>query len=83
MADKTFTDFTLKTPLSGDFLVGCNEEGTEEYRTTVTGLLSSYVTSNSTVAVGASAVSNIVMITQDAYDALPTKDPSTLFFIVG
>jgi hypothetical protein len=41
------------------------------------------VISDTTNTPTASAVSNIVMITQDNYDALMTKDPSTLYFIVG
>lgn len=45
MANKNFTDFTLKTPISGDFLVGYNADGSVEYKTTVNRLLSSYVTS--------------------------------------
>ena len=35
MANKNFTDFTLKTPLSGDFLVGYNASGSTEIRTAV------------------------------------------------
>lgn len=35
MANKNFTDFTLKTPASGDFLVGYNADGSTEIRTTV------------------------------------------------
>ena len=45
MANQNFTDFTLKTPLSGDFLVGYNADGSTEFKTTVNALVSSYATS--------------------------------------
>jgi hypothetical protein len=44
--------------------------------------LSAFVESDSTVVVGASAVSNIVTITQAAYDAIVAKDPNTIYFII-
>lgn len=42
MANKNFTDFTLKTPVSGDFLVGYNADGSNEFKTTVNALVSSF-----------------------------------------
>lgn len=44
--------------------------------------LSAFVESDSTIAVGASAVSNMVTITQTDYDAIVTKDPNTVYFII-
>lgn len=44
MANQNFTDFTLKVPASGDFLVGYNANGTNEFKTTVAALISSYAT---------------------------------------
>lgn len=39
MSNQNFTNFTLKTPASGDFLVGYNADGSSEFRTTVNTLL--------------------------------------------
>ena len=44
--------------------------------------LSAFVESNSTTAVGASAISNIVTITQTDYDNIVVKDPNTVYIIV-
>jgi hypothetical protein len=40
------------------------------------------VTSDTTGIPGATGVTNIVVISQAAYDALATKDPTTLYLIV-
>ena len=57
-----FTQFDLKNPTNSDFLVGYKSDGSAEYRTTVNGLLSSYIKSDTTTIPTASAVNNIVMI---------------------
>jgi hypothetical protein len=44
MANQNFTDFILKTPASGDFLVGYNANGSREFKTTVNALVSSFAT---------------------------------------
>lgn len=44
MADQNFTNFTLKTPANTDFLVGYNADGSNEFKTTVSALVSSYAT---------------------------------------
>lgn len=49
MANQNFTNFTLKVPASGDFLVGYNADGSAEYKTTVNRLLSSYASSSISV----------------------------------
>ena len=43
-----FTQFDLKNPTNSDFLVGYKSDGSAEYRTTVNGLLSSYIKSDTT-----------------------------------
>jgi hypothetical protein len=82
MANQNFTDFTLKTPTSGDFLVGYNADGSDEFRTTVGVLLSSCITSNTTNISLASSINNIIILPQDSYDAIEIKDPNILYFIV-
>jgi hypothetical protein len=47
VANKNFIDFNLKTPSDSDFLVGYNSDGSAEYKTTVSGLLSSFATNTS------------------------------------
>jgi hypothetical protein len=108
MTNQNFTDFTLKTPASGDFLVGYNADGSAEYKTTVNTLVGSFATntalnaassvllptsiyrstsgtfiqSNTTLIPTATAVNNIVMMTQANYDALVVKQPNTIYFII-
>lgn len=40
------------------------------------------VTSNISGIIGASGVNNLIQISQANYDALATKDPNTIYFIV-
>lgn len=54
MANKNFTDFTLKTPTNADFLVGYNADGSNEFKITINSLVSSYV--NNTELNAASSV---------------------------
>lgn len=88
MATKNFTQFNTATPLTtSDFIVGYNAAGTAEIKTRVQDIfnlasLSAFVESDSTIAAGASAVSNIITITQPAYDAIAVKDPNVLYFII-
>lgn len=88
MATKNFTQFNTATPLTtSDYVVGYNAAGTAEIKTQVQNIvnlvsLSAYVKSDSTIATGASAVSNIVTISQTSYDAIVTKDPNTVYIIV-
>lgn len=39
--------------------------------------------SDTTGIPSASAVTNIIMISQLSYDAIPVKDPTTLYVIIG
>ena len=88
MSTKNFTQFDTAAPLTtGDYIVGYNAAGTSELKTRVQDIfnlasLSAFVESNTTIAVSASAVSNIVTITQAGYDNIVTKDPSTVYIIV-
>lgn len=86
MANQNFTNFTLKIPASGDFLVGYNADSSDEYRTTIShltnSLSSTFIQSNTTLIPTATAISNIVMITQANYDALAVRYPNTIYFIV-
>jgi hypothetical protein len=90
MSTKNFTQFDTAAPLtSADYIVGYKANGSAEYKATVkqvvdltTNSLPAFVESDSTVAAGASAVSNIVTITQVAYDAIVTKDLNTVYIII-
>ena len=77
-----FTQFDLKNPTNSDFLVGYKSDGSAEYRTTVNGLLSSYIKSDTTTIHTASAVNNIVMISFANFMALEIRDPKTAYLIV-
>lgn len=79
---KNFTNFTLKTPTSGDFIVGYNADGSSEYKATVDELLYSYVLSDTTTVPAASSVKNIIVLSQEAYDNILNKNPDILYFII-
>lgn len=49
MADQTFVDFPFKSPSKEDFLVGYNANSSNEFKTTVSTLLSSYALSSISV----------------------------------
>lgn len=54
-----------------------------DFNSSVSGLLpSGLVRSNTSGITGASGVNNLVQISQANYDALVTKDPNTIYFIV-
>lgn len=51
------------------------------FATTVTNSIAGKVGSNTTQAGGGTAVTNIVTLTQAQYDAIPTKDTNTIYFV--
>lgn len=54
-----------------------------DFNSSVSGLLpSGLVRSNTSGITGASGVNNLIQISQANYDALVTKDPNTIYFIV-
>lgn len=54
-----------------------------DFNSSVSGLLpSGLVRSNTSGITGSSGVNNLVQISQANYDALTTKDPNTIYFIV-
>jgi len=51
--------------------------------TTAVAIGGGYVESDATGITGATALTNIVKITQAGYNALSTKDPATVYYIVS
>lgn len=88
MATKNFTQFNTATPLTtSDYVVGYKADGSAEIKTQVQNIvnlvsLSAYVKSDNTTVPAATAVNNIIALSQEAYDAISIKDPNILYFIV-
>jgi hypothetical protein len=84
-----FTQFDLKNPSNEDFLVGYKSDGSAEYRTTVSGLLSSKVNKNTNSSIIAQPGDNLIAKYNEAKiltpngQALSNTNRATLIILPG
>lgn len=83
-----FRTFETRSPLlTSDYLVGYKTTGPTEIKTQVKDILNlvqnqNYIQSNVTTVPTATAINNIVTLSQAAYDSIEVRDPNTLYYIV-
>lgn len=81
MADLKFSQMPAAASLAGTEIIPIVQDN-QNLHTTPNAIRAGLVESDVTGITGASAVNNIVTISQANYDAIAVKDPNTVYVIV-